>query len=461
LPADLEKSKRPIVLSYWALIVISTSFLLGFLYAIFLSYPDQFLSPLTVIKHVSGNDSRASYVNGIGYLPVDSALYLADGLAFSFSDLSAANIFGLVAGQYGNVSLYLIAKVASQVLPENPYVIITLINHVFLLLALRNYLDIIRILRIQTKKVLPWIAVNLLLFFALYTLNKEAIGIFLISEFVLFEYRPSYLRVFMPLLVALFTRNLYFAFGILVVVNHIAKLHPLTVLAIFSAIILPGMFYLTGGHLAGEAFGDLDQTALYFEQKSAAVTTYFFGYIEYPLGYVLSYCAVLAVNILGPILNYGYWADYLDVFNLSQFLLQLSSLLFVFLILKTVKGRLFASSMWNGPFKFFVYYTMFSCVLPLSQHRYLLPIYPIIVLSYVYCRAWIPQRKGRVSWSYEGITSKATDKSTDLTLECAPPPRRDAWGIGSFQLGDAGGYLRRLMRMTAKERRAKGRGTCA
>lgn len=382
-------------------LIISMSFFLGFLYCIFLSYPDQFFSPLSLIEELSTDTPfPSSSLVGVGYLPLDSLAYMSNGLEFSISDLSAYDSLWIVAGQYQNILLFYISKVAHQILPANPYVIVVIINHMFLLLALRNYLTVIKILNINAEKFLFWIAVNLILFYTLYSLNKEVIGMFMVSEFVLFTYKPNYLRVLLVLAVALFTRNVFFVFGALIVINNFVRLHPLAVFFIFAAIILPGILYFTGGAVLGDKFGQLDGATKNWGQQSAQITTYFYEYIKYPMGYLLNYIIVLAVNVLGAGLNPQYWVDYLTSFNLSQFLLQLSSLLFGLLILKNIlRGSLTTLTFWNGPIKFFVYYTMITCVLPFSQHRYLLPIYPVLVLSYLYSCAHSPLRHNRSKFS--------------------------------------------------------------
>ncbi len=395
--------------NYTLFFVIGLPILLGFLYSVFLSYPDQFFSPFTIISDLSEEDvtdATSSYLIGVGYLPQDSARYLRQGLQFSLSERPLADFFRVLAGWFSNISLFYIAKIAHKVLPQNPYVVIALINHLFMLLTLRNYMAMARILKISESRFLPWIGGNLILIYVLYSLNKEAIGMFLVSEFVLFEYRQSYPRVLFSLFLALMTRNVLFGFGVITVINHFVKLKPWKVLVIFAAILLPVLFYITGGAILGEEFGQLGDATYQHGQKSSAITTYFFKYEEYPMGYFLSYIVVLAVNVLGPFLNYGYWKDYFTVFVLSQFLLQLSSLLFALLIWKTVRGRLFTTAMWEGPLKFVFYYTMISCIMPFSQHRYLIPIYPVLVLSYVYCCEKVPRSTGRVF----GFLAKDTRK---------------------------------------------------
>ncbi len=366
-----------------------TSILFGFFYSVFLSYPDQFASPFTFVKDLSTSEPMpSSYLVGVGYLPLDSLGYILNSKNFSINEIASFDSLLILAGQYQNIILYYISKLSHYCNPENPYIIISIVNHLFLFLAMRNYYIVMRLLGINPNLFFSWISINIIIIYAIYSLNKEIVGLFLISEFVLFAYRPNYFRVFFVLFLALITRNVFFVFGFLIILNHFVKFHSLFIFLIFSTVIVPGILFLTDGAVLGADFGQLDEAANNWGQQSSKITTYFYEYSKYPAGYIINYPIVLAVNVLSPILNFQYWHDYLSVFNLSQFILQLSSFMFSILFYLNIRnGRLYTVESWNSPFKFFFYYTMITSLFPFSQHRYLLPIFPVLVLSYLYFKS--------------------------------------------------------------------------
>jgi hypothetical protein len=364
---------------------VSIYYFLGLLYGLLLTYPDQSFSPLTIISHVSTNEYANELIMGVAYLPYDSDLYFADALNFRFSDISfTSNFLEILAGSYQNIILYSIAKIAHYISPQAPFWIVVLINHLLFTFALINYLKICKILNINSTPFIIFLFPNILILFTLFSLNKEVLGIYLVSEFILFSYKPNKLRVIIILFLALLTRNVFFAFGLLVFINQFFRFKFTTIFLIFAAVILPILFYLTNGAILGERFGELSSAAAQWQQQSHLITSFFYEYIKYPMGYFLNYFVVLIVNILAPALNSKYWSDYFYVINLSQLFLQLSSVLFSCYLLRIFFSLGWNFLHWQSPFKFFVYYTMIVCVFPFSQHRYLIPIFPVVVLSLLY-----------------------------------------------------------------------------
>ena len=372
----------------WLIFALSASF--GVVYLVFFSYSDLFFSPLTFTSFDSnGSKEFFNIIDGAGYLPLDSMLYFSSGISGNHEIDGNLNFFTLLAGFYQNVSLMYIAQFANTILPSNPFYIILLINFMFLVLSIKNYIVVCSHLKLDSNVFLFWISLNLLIVFALFALNKEIIGIYIISEFVLFFYKPARLmmtiRFLLILGLAMITRNVFFIAGIIIFLNKIFKINTFIIFLLFSGIALPLIYYLTQGALLGDTFGRLDQAATGWHQQSAAITTFFFWMVEYPFGYLIQFLIVFAVNVLSPILNPGIWAGYLSSINLSLFMLQISSGLFLILFLKHLRRQTFFNIFnYNHPFQFVLFYSMIFCILPFSQHRYLLCVYPVLVISMLY-----------------------------------------------------------------------------
>lgn len=314
------------------------------------------------------------------YLPLDSASYL-DTANAPWGELAARlNFFdGLNAGLGSNVSIFFLGKLAHTLSPGNPLLAVAVLNHLLLAFAGWNLAAICRRYGVRFDQFLLLLLANPLLLFSLHTLNKEILGLALVSAMVRAAFWHRFAVV--PLvLVALFTRNVFLGFGVLMLIRRPLMRLPFWVPLVAASLALYGLLRATNNAPFGERFGDLTTLTQYYNQQTAEILNLAYTLMQVPFGYVLAYPLVLGINLVSPAFNPRYWADYLDYVNLAQLSLQCSAIAFGALLLTAVLKMRSFRIVQLEPFRLVFLFTVLTSALPFSQHRYLLPIYPFVVL---------------------------------------------------------------------------------
>lgn len=333
------------------------------------------------------------------YLPYDSGSYVDTANRPLGSILhDAVRISGLHFGLFSNITIMLIGWVALSIAPWHPYFVIAGFNNLLLIGTVFHYRAIGHRYGIDFHWLLPLLLLNPLVLFSLYTLNKEALGLFLVAGLLRYRLEGKWAGFAVMLMLALYTRNIFFFFGLLLLLlpllyeaklgDRLLRVRAGYLLVAFSLIVPAGLL-LTNNQPFGSEFGPLDLVATHFNQQTQPLLSFAYTVNQFPFGYLIGYPIVTAINIASPALNYRYWADYLGTINLATLTLQLSSLIFVALLVFAYRGRQRLGLFAIEPLRLFFFTTLMSSVYPISQHRYLLPFYPLLVLTYL-----IAKRRG-------------------------------------------------------------------
>lgn len=314
------------------------------------------------------------------YLPLDSASYL-DTADAPWRELARSLYFfdDLNAGLGSNVSIFFLGKLAHTLSPGNPLVAVAVLNHLLLALAGWNLAAVCRRYRVRLDRFLPLLLANPLLLFSLHTLNKEIVGLALVSAMVRVAFW-SRLAVVPLILLGVFTRNVFFGFGVLMLIRRPLMRLPFWAPLVATSLALYGLLRATDNAPFGERFGDLTTLTRYYNQQTAEILQLAYTLMQVPFGYVLAYPLVLGINMLSPAFNPRYWADYLDYVNFAQLSLQCSAIAFGVLLLTAVLRMRSFRIVQLEPFRLVFLFSVLTSALPFSQHRYLLPIYPFVVL---------------------------------------------------------------------------------
>lgn len=315
------------------------------------------------------------------YLPIDSASYLESANASWGTIARSANIFeNFNAGLGSNVLVVVVGKLAHLICPQRPLIAIAIFNHLLFFWSMRNLAAICRRYGVEFTRFLPFVMVNPLVLFSLHTLNKEIIGLALTAAAVRASLGGHRVPLLAIMLLGFFTRNVFFAFSALLLIRRTLFRLPFWAPLAGASLALPVLLYATGNAPFGDQFGDLDTLTKFYSQQTAAIMHIAFTLMKLPLGYILAYPLVAAVNLVSPAFNPRYWSDYVDYVNLAQFCLQASAVAFGALLVTAVVRARSLLLVQLEPFRLVFLFTLLTSALPFSQHRYLLPIYPFVVL---------------------------------------------------------------------------------
>ena len=317
------------------------------------------------------------------YLPLDSAGYLATAHeSFGTIVRSMYDVGHVGFGLFSNLTVILLGKLALKVWPSHPLAFVAIVNHVLFVGTVLHCRAICRHYGVWFERFLPLVLVNPLVLFTLYTLNKEAIGLFLVAATVRYSLEDRKLPVVGLVLVALYTRNVLFGFCVLMLFRKLLMRIRWWQLLVAASLVWPAVLYVTHDQPFGSQFGSLDSLTRYFNQQLSRVLTFALDLMKVPLGYVLAWVIVTGIDVASPAFNIRYYRSYADHLNYAQITLQVSSIVFICLIALTLfRARLQAPKI-EPLFLFFVF-TLFTGVFPLSQHRYLLPAFPLLIVAYL------------------------------------------------------------------------------
>ena len=321
------------------------------------------------------------------YLPIDSATYLQLAAAPLRSILALPTSSAPNLALFNNVLPLLIGKFALVISPARPLLFVAALNHAAFVWTIAHYRAICRYYKVSVERFLPLLMLNPLILFSMYTLNKEVLGLFIAGALVRYALEGRRVSFSVMLLIALLTRNVFFIFGLILLGRRlIFRTRPYVMLTL-AALVVPIVLWATHNAPLGNEFGSLDLLTTALNQQTSSVLVWAFNVSRVPFGYIVTYPVVTAINLLSPLLNPQYYAEYVNGFNWSQAALQCSSLAFAGILVATTKWTSWRSLLQIAPLRLAFAITLFMSAYPLSQHRYLLPFYPLVALGYLVARS--------------------------------------------------------------------------
>ena len=314
----------------------------------------------------------------------DSIAYLKHSHGISLRAILSVHLDYSGGGLFPSLGLtnslvLLQGRVALALFPGAPHLAILGINYVLFVLAIRNVRKLAVILGLAwTQRVQLLIVLNPFIWMNLVTLTKEAWGISSSPRSRLPQCSESCSLVLLGAVSMLVRESYVFiALGMyLAVVLPGRRALWLPVVVSIVAGVAP---FLGHGNLV--PFADSKSAAL--QQRSADVMQAMAHLQGYPFGHLLAAPVVLLINIASPALNQSYYR--LSVGNLYNVADTVSSLLFIGLIivgLRRLRRAGTGRGLWAGDvmMRLLVAFAALITLYPISQHRYLLPAYPLLVL---------------------------------------------------------------------------------
>lgn len=327
------------------------------------------------------------------YLAVDSWRYMffSYGTADFYSAIKEIFISdGNGVFLFSNSFLYFLGWVSNDILGVG-YIFVYFVNILFYVHSIFLLKKISFIYGVNFYAALSVFLMNPLVFHALFSLNKEIIGLWIVMLGFCCVLRHAYGRLLFLVLFAVSVKSFFSMFLLAFFVVHRFKIPPLYFLlslSLFLSVFL-NVYDVTflGGNLES-----LSQASDTHSQKSYYYMAVAESFMKIPFGYCVSFLMVFSINLLSPLYSIGlslfYWVSVGGWYSVT---LLLSSImftsLFAFLVVAANKRGLWEYLTKRGSCD-----AIFSCVfvflvmvsmLPVSQHRYLLPIYPILCIAFL------------------------------------------------------------------------------
>ncbi len=316
----------------------------------------------------------------------DSIAYFAQSHAISprailsvHLDYSSGGLFPSLG--LTNSLLLLQGRLAIELFPGAPHLAILGMNYALFVLAIRNVRKLAETLGLAwTQRVQLLIVLNPFIWMNLVTLTKEAWGMYFVSAFALAAVRRRVFSLVVLGVLSMFVREWYVfvALGMFLAVvlpGRRALWFPVVVS------IVAGVSHTFFGHGNLVPFADSKSVAL--QQRSADIMQAMAHLQGYPFGHLLAAPVVLLIDIASPALNQSYYRLSVgDLYNVTD---TVSSFLFIGLIvvgLRRLRHSGTAGRLWSGHVmvRLLIAFATLVTLYPISQHRYLLPAYPFLVL---------------------------------------------------------------------------------
>ena len=315
---------------------------------------------------------------GRGYFLYDSSGYLVTARHTNIlAILHAGRAPGAKIPSLGtNGLLYIQGRIAWALCPWSPDVLVFLWNYLMLVWAVRNYRLVARHLGLRLPRwghVLTF--ANPLAWFVLVTLTKESWGLLFMSFFALACVRRQWLLLAMAGLLSVLDREYYSAVAAAMgLVAYFRRIRAAWLLVAVAGAY--GVLRLAFGDLTG--FATIKSSDL--GQRSATIMHWMSELQGIPFGHIVAAPVILAFNLSAWINSRQYAAPATAAFVHAA---TVSSLLFCVLIVagalryrRVAETREGVRLLGRLLFAFAVLDTLY----PLSQHRYLLPAWPLLVL---------------------------------------------------------------------------------
>jgi hypothetical protein len=284
-------------------------------------------------------------------------------------------------GIFDNLILYIQGAIAYKVFPFAPQLFIFTSNFLLLLQVARRIEGFAERAGMTLS---PWSTVlllgNPLILVSCVSLTKEIWGMFFICEMVVAAQRRSFVRLGVLSIASIFARFFYGAFGLI----YYALVRPrkkwIRVVVVIA--VMFGLWYST-------ATDSLEMVNLIRSsrssdtgQDSAAIMAKVYSIQAFPLGDVVTYPLLFVGNALSALtapfrLN-------TDSFGVYWYAVIGSSACFAAAFGRIIQLRLYRLTKWRHQVWDLILavflYTFLEAHLPFLQHRYLLPIWPLLGL---------------------------------------------------------------------------------
>jgi hypothetical protein len=273
------------------------------------------------------------------------------------------------ANRFNMLGMILLGKTALWISPQNPEYVVFCFNILVLAATIRNFQHILLFYRCNKYHLfLLLFLLNPLVLMSTVALNKEIWGLFFVSLFLRHRIYRKYIRYSMAVLVSFFIRDVYAAAGILFLIMSTVRLKKIYCLLFITLLVAfvttQGMQYL---YMRGQ------------DELSTGFSLLLNNIQSYPFGYLLVYFPKLILDMIGQLSPIRFFE--IDSANLVAVYTRVSCLLFL-ICACTILHKLFTLKriLNRHMVNLFFAYTFIACIPLVIQHRYIFPVYPVLIL---------------------------------------------------------------------------------
>ena len=316
---------------------------------------------------------------GDGKFLFDSIPYYETAERLAPSQLFAASSLpdGIRGLGLTNIALFAQGKLAMVLFPWEPSVGVFLLNVLLFSFGMRNVLAIARELDLglsaATKAALIF---NPAVLLGTVSLTKEVWGFALVTGFSLAAIRHRWISLAVLAVVSLTVREYYLVVAVVLGLLTHPRLRPWVLLVLVA--FLMGFVESVLGF--GDLTGYLTVRSEQLGQQTAALMTLMGQIQSIPFGHIVAFPIVLVVNIASPMFNPSSYSTPVDSFFLHA--TTISSYISVALILVGVMRHRRHNDLLGTEVlgRHLLGFAILLTLYPVSQHRYLLVAYPLLVL---------------------------------------------------------------------------------
>lgn len=252
-----------------------------------------------------------------------------------------------------------------------------LLNFLFLYLSLINFDKIMDKIGIYNKQMFYLLMLINLYFLSLFfSINKEIIGICILSYGVFFFLYGNFIKYFLLAFISFYIRDAYmFSLLLFFIICYFKKI-PYYYYLLFISIVLPILI----------PEKQIDILLEGQDNKSIGLSIFFADLQSYPFGYIFTFLPKLFIQAFGALspLRIG---DALIISNTIGLLTIISSFIIFLLTIILLYRITFKSCSVNKIILKFIYAFTLVTVTPLFLHlRYLFPLYPFLCIAYLSCK---------------------------------------------------------------------------
>lgn len=316
------------------------------------------------------------------FIAGDAMLYMDPVYSHNYLRDIGRGIF--VVNKFNVFGMCFLGKTALWISPQNPEYVVFCFNILVLAATIRNFQHILLFYRSNKYHLfLPLFLLNPIVLMSTVALNKEIWGLFFVSSFLKHRLHGQYVHYFIVAVISFFIRDIYAVIGVLFLLMSTVKLNKVFYLVLIS-VLLPAILpkSMTELLIQGQDESSLGLTLLL--DKIQAL----------PLGYVLTYLPKLVMSMFSSLSPIRFFD--VAIWNWVAVYTRVSCLLFLVLTCIVLHKyfclkRGFDRQMVN----LFFAYTLVACVVPFVHHRYIFPVYPVLILIALLSFHRMPVRRRR------------------------------------------------------------------
>lgn len=335
---------------------------------------------LAYVFIVLSPDMSTSAANLDGRVLYDSLVYIAASrnedmgtLIGAIGQRTGSSVFAGIG--LTNIAVIAEGMAADMLLPGAPLVLIFMMNYALLLAALHLYRRTLPSLGLTfTAAVELVILLNPFLLLNMVSLTKEIWGVFFVAAFVRSSATRSWMRLAIFGVLSMLVREYYIAVAAAMGLARILK-HGVAALLVGVAGLIGLLETVLG---LGDLTGYRLSKSVELGQQSAPVMETLGAIQSLPFGHIVAFPAVLAVNVLSPALNPHSYEFSLDLYYVDAN--TISSFMFAVLILWGIRAEFLYPTPGRRILRqLLLAFAIIVTIYPISQHRYLLAAYPLLV----------------------------------------------------------------------------------